>query len=112
VRERNRRNQNLHHMPGPLAPTWSERRVAGDGGPPYRETLFPIWLISATVLALGALFDWRFVPAVIGFPVCMMATLGFFWMLASPRRPAPRGPARQTNRRSIRSRGASTPHRR
>ena len=110
--ERNRRKISFDHVPGPLAPTWSERRAARDEGGPYRETLFPLWLVSATMLALGAVFDWRFIPAVIGFPVCMMASLGFFWMLASPRRPARGCSTRQTNRRSIRSRGASTPHRR
>ena len=59
----------------------------------------PLWLLSATVMALGAIFDWRFIPAVIGFPVCMMATLGFFWMLASPRRPRGRATGRQANTR-------------
>jgi hypothetical protein len=43
------------------------------------------------VMALAGVFDWDSIPAVIGFPVCMMASLGFFWMLASPRRPRPRG---------------------
>ena len=99
-------------MPGPLAPTWSERRAWGDDGPPYRETLFPIWLASATVFALAAFFDWRFIPAVIGFPVAMMASLGFFWMLASPRRPRRPTTRRQANTRSIRSGRASPPHRR
>lgn len=114
--ERKRRNMEFDHAPGPMEPTWSERRAWGDGGPPYRETLFPLWLVSATIVTLAVVFDWDAIPVVIGFPVAMMASLGFFWMLASPRRPRP-GPqvtstGRQANRRSIRSGRATPPHRR
>ena len=99
MRRRDGTKLNFDHLPGPVEPTWSERRAAGDGGPPYRETLFPIWLVSATIVALATVFDWRSIPAVIGFPVGMMATLGFFWMLASPRRPPRRGAVRSGRRR-------------
>ena len=106
------RKLGFDHAPDRNEPAWWARRARGTGGRPYRETLFPLWLMSATLMALAGVLQWGSIPAVIAFPVCMMATLGLFWMATSPRRPRRTSPGRQTNRCSLRSGGASTSHRR
>lgn len=82
-----RRRMSWEHMPGPLEPTWTERRERHKEfyGGLTRGQVAVVWAPCAVLFALGAYFDWE-VPGWFGAPVALMATLGFFWMLASPTR--------------------------